>query len=110
MLIRAMTTLVLGLLVAFNAQAYLKVLEEAIEATTREIRLPERGSSNTIVVRQCPGCTPLLLRLHEGTKYYIDKREVPYEELRALARKVEAGLYVFYDPENEHITRMVLSP
>ena len=109
MSIRLLTISLLGMLFAINAHAVLIAQEQALELSTMDVRLPENGAGNTLVVRQCPGCPPMLLRIQTETEHYIDDRRVSYKELRALARTLDAaGLYVFYEPETNEITRIVL--
>jgi len=95
------------------AQAALVPLEDNYELGLNEVTLP-RSSAGRVVIRQCDGCDPAVLRVDSSTRYFLgNQNSVSLADLRAAAdaaRKPElTGVYVFYKPETGVVTRIVLS-
>ena len=109
MMVRLITALLLNalLLLAAPAEATLQALEQAIETTTRAVSLPEGGG--TLIVKRCPGCDSLLLKITEQTASYVNDEQVQYKDLQRLASRSIGSLVVFYEPESRQITRLVLT-
>lgn len=99
--------LILSLSVFSIAATQITILEEGIESSTSDLRLP--GNSNGyILVRRCSGCAELTLSLSAGTRYLVNGEAVEYKDFRRMSRTPGNGLNIFYDPESKSVTRMML--
>ena len=99
--------LILRLSVFSIAATQITILEEGIESSTSDLRLP--GNSNGyIVVRSCSACLEMTLRLGAGTRYLVNGEPVEYQDFRRLSRAPGNGLDIFYDPKSKSVTRMML--
>jgi len=93
------------------ALAALDILEQAVEADVSDTTLPTH-TAGSVVVRECTGCEPLVWRVNAASSYYIGSRSHPVAlgELRAAAASGQHEmLYVFYKPDTNVVTRIVLS-
>ncbi|MBT8442260.1 MAG: hypothetical protein KJO76_07735 [Gammaproteobacteria bacterium] len=96
---------------AGTAMAALDILELAIEADVSNTKFPS-GTAGQVAVRQCTGCEPQVWRVHAATSYHIGMRTRPValDELRAAAASGQHEMvYVFYKPDTDEVTRVVLS-
>lgn len=108
-------SLLLGLLLAFGAgtaSAKLRNIENAYEGDIRSVTLPDNASGQ-VVVRECPTCKPVVLRVSNSTRYYVglpSSAPVSLQRLRkaAAAAGGERLLTVFYSLETNVVTRIVL--
>lgn len=99
--------LILSLSVFSIAAAQVTILEEGIESSTSDLRLPGK-SNGYIMIRTCSGCAELTLSLSAGTRYLVNGEPVEYEDFQRLSRAPGNGLDIFYDPKSKSVTRMTL--
>ena len=99
--------LILTLSMCGPAVAEIITVEEAIESSTSDIRLPE-NSSGYLVIRSCSDCDEITLSLSAGTQYLVNGESVEYQDFRRMSRAKGNGLDIFYDPRNKSVTRMML--
>ncbi len=100
--------LILACSVCSIAAADMVSLEEGIESSTSDVRLPG-NSSGYLVLRSCPDCVELTLSLSAGIRYLVNGELVEYQDFRRLSHKKGNGLDIFYDPRTKSVTRMMLS-
>ena len=84
------------------------VAEQAFEATSADVRLPERVGISIGL----PGCSkqcPASVIVTEQTRYFIGKREVTLAELRAKLAGRAVAFTLFYDPKTNAVTRIKTS-
>ncbi len=99
--------LILTFAVCSIAVADMITIEEGIESSTSDIRLP--GQSNGyLVLRSCSECDEITLSLSAGTQYLVNGELIEYEDFLHLSRATGNGLDIFYDPESNAVTRMML--
>lgn len=107
--ITVVAAVIATLLGAGPAAAEIRIREQAIETSTAVTSVPD-DAAGSIVVKACPSCSPLLLRLTPRSRFRVGRTEVSYDEFRTLAREASArGLGVFYDAKQRTITRLILS-
>ena len=98
--------LILSLSVFSIAATQITILEEGIESSTSDLRLP--GHSNGyILVRRCSGCAELTLSLSTGTRYLGNGEPVEHKDFRRLSRRPGHGMDIFYAPKSNRGTRVV---
>lgn len=94
-----------------SAIAALDIMEQAVEADVSDTKFPSH-SAGQVVVRECTGCEPQVWRVNAATSYHIGMRTQPVAlaELRAAAASGQHEMvYVFYKPDTDEVTRVVLS-
>jgi hypothetical protein len=88
-------------------------LENAYEASAGDVRLPSNPRGQ-LVIRECSGCKPVLLRVNPETRYLLapSREPVTAEALRAAldAADDERLMTVFYSLQTGFVTRVVLGP
>ena len=102
---------ILILILAFSvcniAAAEIITVEEGIESSTSDVRMPGK-SNGYLVLRSCPDCDEITLSLSAGTQYLVNGESVEYQDFRRMSRAKGNGLDIFYDPRNKSVTRMML--
>ena len=99
--------LILTFAICSIAVADMTTIEEGIESSTSDIRLP--GQSNGyLVLRSCSECDEITLSLSAGTQYLVNGQPVEYKDFRRLSHAKGNGLDIFYDPVSNAVTRMML--
>jgi hypothetical protein len=99
--------LILACSVCSIAAADMVSLEEGIESSTSDVRLPG-NSSGYIVLRSCPDCIEVTLSLSAGTRYSVNGKSVEYKDFRSLSLAAGNSLNIYYDPNSNSVTRMRL--
>lgn len=99
--------LILTMSVFSIATAEIITIEEGIESSTSDIRLPAK-SNGYILIRSCPVCDEITLSLSAGTQYVVNGKAVEYKDFQHLSREKGNGLVIFYDPKSKSVTRMML--
>jgi len=95
------------------ARAALEIVEDAFEVTPRQIEWPTYDQGR-LVVRPCPGCEAVALTVNEQTGYYLGFSNPGLTRLELISKANSSGrsentmVYLFYRPENKHVTRVVL--
>jgi hypothetical protein len=83
-------------------------LEEAAEITSSALTLPV--SANGVAIFQpCGRCKLLSARATERSQYFINKRPVSLEALRAAVAGTSTPVIVFYDERSMELTRITAS-
>ncbi len=99
--------LILTFAVCNIAVADMTTIEEGIESSTSDIRLPGQ-SDGYLVLRSCSECDEITLSLSAGTQYLVNGESVEYKDFRRMSRTKGNGLDIFYDPKSKAVTRMML--
>ena len=89
------------------ATADMIILEEGIESSTSDVRLPG-DSSGYLVLRSCTDCVELTLSLSAGTRYSVNGKMVEYKDFRRMSLAAGNSLNIYYDPARKAVTRMRL--
>ena len=111
---RLQITLVAAALALWStaAPASIKNIENAYESDPAHVVLPA-ASGGQIIIRECSGCTPVVLRVDAATRYFVGASNPPVTlaALRTAAADGAASrlLTVFYSLETGIVTRIVLS-
>ena len=102
-------TLVLVIVCSFSSvvAADFIILEEGVESSTSDIRLPG-SSSGFIVLQSCAGCDALTLSLSDYTQYSVNDQDVSYSDFLRLSLAAGNSLNIYYDPASKAVTRMRL--
>jgi len=91
------------------AQAQLRAMEQAIEATTRSISLPA-SEQGVIVAKPCPTCAPVVLRMTAATRLLVGKDQVSLPELQKfISTGGERYMVVLWDPRARTVTRLIVT-
>lgn len=98
------------------SNAALEMLEDATELPIKGVQLPG-STAGQLVFRNCSGCAPAIWRVAQDTRYESfmpaeagGAREVTLSELRqAFASEQADRLVVFYKPDTNEVTRLLLS-
>lgn len=104
------TLITLAILSSGAAFGALEALEEVAELEASGIRLP-LGAAGQVVHRKCGGCEPTIWNVDATTRYYLgfDTAPVPLADLRqAVGTNQYELIYVFYAPNSDAVTRIVL--
>lgn len=89
-------------------------IENAYETDTGQLSLPSNPRGQ-VVIRECSGCKPVVLRVNRETRYLLAPSREPVT-LATLRGAVAAGgdsdrmVTVFYNLQTGFVTRVVLSP
>ena len=95
------------------APAKLKNVENAYESDASHVSLPGNASGQ-VVIRECAGCKPVVLRVNNQTLYYLGEASSPPVSLDAVRKAAAADragsrlLTIFYSLESKVVTRIVL--
>jgi hypothetical protein len=100
-------TAALMLLAGTSAFAVLKIVEEAFESSTAEVRIPA-AAGESLAMRHCPDCEPVTLTITPETRFYVDEQQVTQADFRRAANRGTFGMTVHYDPETLAVTRVVM--
>lgn len=92
---------------AMSGQLKLRSLEDAIEADTTIITVPE-SVPTSLSLKPCGDCQFLTLRIENGAKFYVGRDEVSLKDLRRYANRGQTNFDVFYDSKTKQVTRLVL--
>jgi len=101
------------LIFANSVYGTLVQLEDAYELSMNQVRLP-RHDGGQLVVRECPTCDATVLRIDKRTRYYLGRARtpVPLDDLltaaHALGTRKDNAVYVFFQPEEKIVTRIIL--
>jgi hypothetical protein len=96
------------------AHAAIENVENAYESDVAHVTLPS-STAGQVVIRECAGCTPVVLRVDGKTRYFVGAPSSPpvsLAELRSAAGAEDARgrlLVVFYDLRTNVVTRIVLN-
>ena len=99
-------------LASATATATLKNVENAYESDAAHVLLPSSGGGQ-VIIRACPGCKAVVLRVNRDTAYLTGSPSAPVS-LAALRAAADADgadhrlLTVFYNIESGVVTRIVL--
>ena len=99
---------------ASTAQAALRALEEAYELNASLVERWPSSDVGSLVLRPCPNCEPVMLRVDANTLYRLGMRgavitRAELVERQALLRdRRNTFVYVFYEPGSRIATRVVL--
>jgi len=112
-MLRRIHIALITILLAYSgaASATLNILEQVAEADAANTTLP-RSTAGQVVVRQCNGCKPSVWRVNAATSYYVgmDTQPVALADLLAAATSGQQEMvYVFFKPDTNEVTRIVLS-
>lgn len=86
----------------------LQALEQAIEASSASIRIPDRTPSS-FVVRSCETCPAVTLQLVQTTRFLLGKTAVTQTEFNQALQKAgqDPTLGIFYGSKTSEVTRLV---
>jgi hypothetical protein len=88
-------------------------VENAYETDTSHVSLPANARGQ-LVIRECTGCKPIVLRVSKETRYLVapSRESVGLAALRAVVaadKDAKRMLTVFYHLDSGYVTRVVLS-
>ena len=113
-LYRLTTILLLSITASISPQpssASLEVLEKAFELNQKQIISLPRTNPGRLSIRPCDDCEAVVLRIY-NTRFFVDEMQVQnlaeWLAEEAGASKNTALYYVFYRPEDNTVTRLVL--
>jgi hypothetical protein len=93
-------------LLAANAQAGFRLVEQAIEATPAQITLPS-SIGGGMTVRECPSCAPRSLKTTASTEYLVAGQALSLSEFaRFLADNPNLNLTVMTSVRDGSVTRV----
>jgi len=95
------------LLAGAEVSAVLKVVEEAFESSTADVRIPA-AAGESLALRHCPDCEAVTLTITPATRFFVDEQQVTQAEFRLAANRGTFGMTVHYDPETLAVTRIVM--
>lgn len=86
----------------------LKAVEQAIEATSTTVRLPDRTPA-TFFARTCETCPAVTLQVTQATRFFLGKTAVEQNQFNQAVQKAEPDptLGIFYDSKTSEVTRVV---
>jgi hypothetical protein len=86
----------------------LQAVEQAIEATSISVRLPDRAPAS-FVARTCETCPALTLRVTQTTRFLLGKDAVQQSDFNQAVKKADSDqtLGIFYDSKTSEVTRLV---
>lgn len=87
-------------------QSRLRVVEQAIETSSAEIRLPDQTPA-TLFARSCPKCEQRSLQVSAQTKFFLGRIAVSQNEFNVAAQQSTRTLGIFFDSNTEEVTRLV---
>ena len=96
------------------APAKLKNVENAYESDPGHVVLPANASGQ-VVIRECAGCKPVVLKVNNQTRYVVGTTSSPPVSLDALRKAAAADgaesrlLTIFYSLDSGFVTRIVLA-
>lgn len=93
--------------VATAGQLKMRSLEDAIEADTSIVSVPE-SVPTSLSLKPCGDCKFLTLSVPTSTRFYVGKDEVSLKDLRRYANRGQTNFDVFYDRKTKQVRRMVL--
>lgn len=97
----------LGMLTAHATPGRLEVVERSFESSTAEVRIPAAENAS-LSMRHCPDCPLVTLRITPQTLFFVDEEQVTQAEFRKAADRGRTSMTVFYLPESEDVTRIVM--
>lgn len=83
------------------------VIEQAIESSTRDVRLPGTVNS-TLFVRECSDCEGITLRITNDTQCEVNNVPLSYAEFQSVTEDHNGSLVIFYNDKTNSITRLVM--
>jgi hypothetical protein len=84
-------------------------LEQALEVSSRNLRLPDTPSG-FMLVTACPSCTTVSLAVDAQSKFLLNHKELPLAELRAkLTPSVLFSATVIYSSADKRLTRLLVT-
>lgn len=86
----------------------LKAVEQAIEATSATVRLPDRTPS-AFFARTCETCPTVTLQVTQATRFFLGRTAVPQNEFNVAVKKADPDptIGIFYDSKTSEVTRLV---
>lgn len=90
-----------------RGQATMESLEDAIEASTLSVSLPESVPSRWNF-RPCPTCNALALTMDANSAFFVGRDPVSLAMLRKYAARGTNNLDIFSDPRSKRVTRVIL--
>lgn len=94
------------------ANAALIIKEDAFELDISDVSLPA-DRNGEIVIRQCEelDCDTTRLSVNPETTYHLgfDSASTTLDAIKQAAAARDQPIYIFYRPESETVTRIVLS-
>jgi hypothetical protein len=86
----------------------MKAREQGIESSTAQATMPAKVG-DSLVTTPCTNCVPVMLRVTETTRFFVDRNQVTLAELnKYLAKSGPRSLGVFYDPRSRTLNRLVV--
>lgn len=88
------------------------IVEESFELDFDTVTLPVHPTTGQVKFKPCENCGNTMLNVDEDTTYHngVKTPAISLAELQIAAAEQNAQLiYVYYDPSNEVVTRIVLS-
>jgi len=104
------TLTTLTILISGSTFGALEELEKVAELSISGIHLPT-GTAGQVVYRECSGCEPVIWQINAATTFHVgvNTKPVPLADLRqAVGSKKYDLIYVFYVPDSDTVTRIVL--
>lgn len=89
------------------AQPMMVRYETPIETSVSQNPIPSQVPE-TLVVRPCPACSPLTLRITPNTRFFVNKKQVDLTELRQQAVG-DRFMGIYYLEETSIVTRVVIA-
>jgi hypothetical protein len=84
----------------------LKAVEQVIEASSADVRLPDRVPA-TMFARSCAECPTRSLQLTQATQFFVGREAVTQAEFNRRAEQTTRMLGIFFDGKTSEVTRLV---
>lgn len=92
---------------ATQAQPAAGPIEEGVESSTESVQLPASLPSSWLV-KPCPECSNLTLRMDEATQFFVSSDPVNLATLSRYASRETNLMSYFYEPGSLRVTRVIL--
>lgn len=97
----------LALASSANAQSKNRSLEEAIEVNSTAVALPS-SLGGTVFFKECTPCNNPALKLSDNTRFFLNKKQVEYDEFKAVYSKTRRAFTIFYNLDSRVVTRIAM--
>jgi hypothetical protein len=97
------------LLAVASAQADDIVVQEIVLETASDVVPLPLGTPTTVVVKNCPSCTSVTLRMNDSTRFFAQQSAVTLPEMRKLCGSRVVGVLIGYEPRTLLVTRFMTS-
>ncbi len=86
----------------------LQAVEQAIEATSETVRLPDRVPAS-LLARTCETCPALTLQVTQSTRFFLGKSAATQTEFNQTVQKADPdpSIGIFYYSKTSEVTRVV---